>query len=389
MALKEAEQIKKLIADSKHILLVFSNSDTGDALACALAFKLFLEKYHKHAEVAASGFVLQKNFAWLPGATKVKPELAHLQKFIIKVDSKDAPIETLSYDIKDNCLSIYLTPKRGVISKSNLRTAQSTYKYDLIITIKTPDLNALGDIYLNNTDLFYRTPIINIDHEPSNERYGQINYLEFTSASICETVYNLLREVNEPQIDADIANCLLTGLMIATQSFKKENMTPQTLALGGQLINLGANREKIVKELYHTRSVAALKLWGAALTHLQHKRELNLVYTSVTRDDFARSGGEPQDLRDIMDELIMNSPETKLAIIFYEAEDDGNVYGLLAANKNYNALELTAPWQPEGNKKQARFKIKSKSLKEAEEMVLEIIGEILSAQGGSAFGQKK
>lgn len=377
MALTEANQIKKLIEDSKHILLVFPRHDAGDALAGVLALKLFLEKNHKHAEAAASGFNLPKNLAWLPGAPTIKPQLTQLQKFIIKVDAKNAPIETISYDMKNDCLSIYLTPKQGVINKNNLRTAQTAYKYDLIITLKTPDLNALGDIYLNNTDLFYRTPIINIDNEPNNERYGQVNCLDFTSASVCEIIFNLLVAINEPLLDNDIANCLLTGLTVATKGFKNDGLTPRALELGSKLINLGADREKIIKELYRTRSLAALKLWGTALTHLQHKKEAGLVYTSLTRDDFTRTGATPADLRDIMDELIMNSPEAKLALIFYEDNDQGKVYALLAANKNYNALELAAPWRPEGNKNQVKFIVEGKDLKEAEETVLETMKEVI------------
>ena len=171
MALSDFEQLTKIVTDSKYILLVFNSPHNGDAIASALALKRYFVKEQKQADIACSGFIMPKNLKFLPESDTVQSELAHLQKFIIKVDVSKAPIDTLSYDVKDNWLSIYLTPKHGAITRNELRTAQTTFRYDLIITLGVPDLESLGDIFLNNTDLFYKTPIVNIDHQADNERY--------------------------------------------------------------------------------------------------------------------------------------------------------------------------------------------------------------------------
>src|SRR3989338_5216265 len=158
MALTDFEQLQKVLKTSKYILVLFNSQDNGDGLASAVALKTFLEGLHKQVEIVSNNFISPKQFKFLPGADTVKPELAHLQKFIIKVDVSKTSIETISYDIKDSWLSIYLTPKQGIIGKQELRTAQSTFKYDLIVTLNTPDLESLGTTFFNNTDLFYKTP---------------------------------------------------------------------------------------------------------------------------------------------------------------------------------------------------------------------------------------
>jgi len=379
--LNQDEQIQKMLMASQYVLVVFAPGDSGDALASAIALKLWLEKQHKQVNLVASGFTAPKNFKFLPAALDVKPELSHLQKFIIKVDVSKAPIDSLSYDVKDNWLSIYLTPKNGIITKHELRTAQSTFKYDLIITINTPDLASLGDVFQNNSDLFYRVPVINVDYQPSNERYGQINLIDLTATASAEIVYRLLKNIGENFLDAPIATALLTGMIIATKSFKNAHLSPHTLQLASDLVASGADREKIIQHLYRTRSVSALKLWGHALTHLQTDPKIGLVWTSLTQDDFARSGASAEDLLGLVEELIGNSPEAKIILVLYETETSAGkkqIRGLVSADKNYDASLLVRPLHPEGNKKQADFTIADKTLKEAEELSIKTISDCIA-----------
>lgn len=379
MALNEPQQLASVFKSSKYILLLFNNQNNGDAIASAVALKLFLEKQHKQVDIASSEFISPKTFSFLPEIKAIKPALTQLQKFIIKVDVKRNPIETISYDIKDDTLSIYLTPKSGLISKQELRTAQSTFKYDLIVTLGTADLESLGSIYLNNTDLFYRTSIVNIDHQANNERYGQINIVDLTATSTSEIVYKALKQLGETYLDTPIATALFAGMTVATKSFRNQNITPATLQSASELVTYGADREKVVQALYRTRSIGTLKLWGQALTHLEHDPKLGLVWSTITRDDFARSGSSSDDLKGVVEELIGNAPDAKVIALFYETDDASGKHTncLLTAEKNYDALELLNPYHPVGNKKQAVAAINGKPMTEAQNEVLELLKQTL------------
>ncbi|MFA6105415.1 MAG: DHH family phosphoesterase [Patescibacteria group bacterium] len=378
MALNDIEQLKKLIEPSKHILLIFSSKDNGDAVAAALALKNLFEKQHRLADIACSEFVAKKQFSFLPEINSIRSSLTNLQKFIIKVDVSKNPIESLSYDIKDSTLNIYLTPKNGLITKNELRTAQSTFKYDLIITLNTPDLESLGNIFFNNTDLFYRTPVVAIDHGASNERYGQVNIIDLSATSTSEIVYKIVKDAGENYFDEKISTAILTGMTIATGSFKQPNLSPTTLQIASSLMARGADREKIIQNLYHTRSIATLKLWGEALTHLQINPRLGFVSTTLTRDNFIRSGGSPDDLHGIIEELISNSPEAKVFALLYEIDNGEKKIGVLvAAEKNFDAMHLARPLQPEGNRHLAKILIRGKTLAEAETLVLKTISDAM------------
>ncbi len=379
MALTPLQQFEQLLKEAKHILIAFSPATALDPLASALAAKRWLEKKNIQVDVAAAGFVLSKNAKFLPGSDTVKPLLKELQKFIIKVDVSNAPLETLSYDVSAGTLSIFLTPRHGLLSKNELRTAQSTFKYDLIITLNTPDLASLGSIFSANPDLFYRTPIVNIDYHATNEHYGQVNLIDVTATSIAETITHPLRQLDEAACDTGVTTALLAGMIAATQSFKNANVTPQALQLASQLIKLGAERETVIHHLYHAHSLTTLKLWGEALTHLQSDPATGLVWASLTRDNFVRSGATHQDLYGIIDELISNSPEAKVTALFYESTepDDASIHCLVNSAKQANALELIKTFNPTGDKKQASCTLTGKTLKQAETEVLQKIREKL------------
>ena len=106
MALNEAQQLSKLLENSRHVLIVFGPRHDLDTICGALAWKIFLEKQHKQVDVVAENFSINKNLRFLNNVETIKPQLTHLQKFTIKVDVSRAKIDTLSYDIKDNWLSI-------------------------------------------------------------------------------------------------------------------------------------------------------------------------------------------------------------------------------------------------------------------------------------------
>lgn len=359
-------------------MLLLNSKDNGDALCSALALKSLFEKQHRQADIVCANFSVPKNLQFLPAISSVKPAPTNLQKFIIKVDVSKTPLESLSYDVKDSTLHIYLTPKEGLITKNELRTASSTFKYDLIVTLGTPDLESLGSIFKSNTDLFYRTVTANIDHQASNERYGQVNLIDLSATSTSEIIYKFIKATDESALSRELATTILTGMTIATAGFKNQNISPNTLQIASELMGYGAEREKIVQNLYRTRSISTLRLWGEALTHLQSDPKIGLVWTAISREDFSRSGSSPDDLRGIIEELLGNSPEAKIILILYEIENGGKKVGCyLAADKNFDAIHLVKPLQPEGNKHLAHFTLAGKSLKEAEETVIKTITEAL------------
>lgn len=376
MSLNEFEQINSVFQKSKHILVVFPSNDNGEAVGSALALKMFLEKQNKQIDIVSDNFVVPKNLKFLNKSDQILPALNHLQKFIIKVDVSKAEIDTISYDVRDNNLSIYLTPRSGTITKNDLRTAQSTYKYDLIITLNAHDKESLGDIFLNNTDLFFRTPIINIDNNPGNEHYGQINFVKLTVAGSNEIVYQILKNIDNQSISPDIATALLTSLIISTQSFKAQNVNPNTLSYASKLMDHGGKREEIIYQLYQTKSLSSLKIWGSALSKIKNYYDLKLITTSINKNDFAQTGAEEDDVWGLGEELITSTPEAESILIIHESTKENDVIKCIFITEKGDAREKLSPFNPIGNKRMVAIKINNQKIEEVEKMIIDRLKNI-------------
>jgi len=373
MALNDIQQIKQLLEGKKHILITTRKDAQADSVASSLAMLLFVEALGKRATIVIDEFDLPKTLRFLKKAKRIKSKFSHLQKFIISVDTEKTGVKELSYDTFQEKLRIFITPKQGMISRDDIKTAQSEFAYDLVIAVDTPDLASLGGLYTNNTALFETTPVINIDRHVSNEHYGQINIVDSTMASTTEVLFGVLERLGSEYINKFIATGLLAGMIANTRSFKTDNVKPSTLATAGRLMSLGADREYIIKNLYRTKSVSSLKLWGHALSHLQTDKASGLVWTSITRDDFVRAGAQENELYDVVDELIANSPEAKMILLIHEHTKHDSIHVILSAQKGFDALKTLESFGAKGDGDTATCMIEGKTLREVEEEVVEAI----------------
>jgi phosphoesterase RecJ-like protein len=358
MSLTTTEQIKHLIDESKHVLITFRKDGKGDAIGSAISLLLYLKKLGKRADIICLDFSLPRQFQFLKQSQAIQPNFSQLQKFIVTIDAKESGVEELSYDIKDEKLRIFITPQTGYFTKNHLKTAQSEFKYNLIFVIDSSDLKSLGEIHEKHIDLFSSIPMVNIDSHPDNEHFADVNLIDVASATTSEIMYKLMKKINESLIDEQISTALLTGIIANTKSFKTENIKPTTLQTASELIDKGADRDFIIKNLFYSKSIASLKLWGQALGHLQNESDIGLVYTTVTKDDINRSGAHKDDIVEIVDELIVNSPDAKITLLLFEDITKNDVYtvnGILVTDKGYDAIDLLKEYNPAGSVNYATF----------------------------------
>lgn len=365
------EQIKK----ANNILLTFKKTWTGDAVASALALFLFIKKMDKKVDLAAEKSDAGKIFSFLPGFESIAGSLDNLRKFIISLDITDTNVSQIKYKKEENKLNFIISPKDGFFTEEDISAHSSGFKYDLIITAGSPDLESLGKIYDNDTEFFYQIPIINIDHHSDNEEFGQINLVELTAVSTTEILFSLFDSYSRDYIDEDIATCLLAGMIAETKSFKTPNITPKSLTTASQLVSMGGRREEIVNQLYRSRSLNVLKLWGRVLARLTSKLDNKLIWSTLNCADFDKTDSCEKDLIDVIDELIINIPQAKVIALIYEKNgqpEKTQTNVLLYSIKNIDSLELLREYSPSGTKNLAKIEIK-KTLSETEESIVNLI----------------
>lgn len=384
--LNQNQQIFEQIKKANNIVITFNKLWNGDAVASALAMYLILKKMDKNVDIVAEQLDHGKSFRFLPAFGKISNCFDNLRKFVISLNTSNAKVEKIKYHAEADSLNFIISPKEGFFTKDDITTHAGSFKYDLIITLDTPDLESLGTIYDNDTEFFYQVPIVNIDHHAENEEYGQINNVQITAIATSEILFNLITEYSRDLIDEDIATCLLAGIISKTKSFKTQNITPNSLSASAQLIAMGARREEIVNHLYRSRPLNVLKLWGRVLARLTGDLDNMLIWSVLTSADFTKTGSEEDDLNEVIDELIINIPQAKVIVLFYETIEkniDNNqeseetvTKALIYSIRNINSLQLAKQWHPVGTKSLVKITL-NKNIFDAEKEVSDSLKEQL------------
>jgi len=363
------------INKANRILIAIPSNAGGDAIGAGLALYSFAKKLDKEAEIATSSRTLEQ-FSFLPHVSEIKHELEASQSFVISVNTSQAALDELSYEAKPDRVDIFLKPKTGKFSQTDVSFKSARFPYDLIITLHTPSLDNLGEIYEKNTDLFFETPIINIDHHPNNEYYGQINHVDLTATSTAEIVANLIEEFESGLMDESIATSLLTGIIVETNSFQHVKTTPKAFLKASQLIAQGGRHQDIIRELYKTKSISLLKLWGRALARLREIKELSMAYSIVNFQDIEKTAAKPEDISGVMKELVVSLTGSKI-ILFLAETAPQQVAGFFHLHPSVKAQVFASALSAQMlNGSSGKFALKDVNLLDAEKDILEKLTKI-------------
>jgi len=363
------QQIFDSLNKATRILIPLGASPSGDSIAAALALADFLRKLNKEPLIVCSGEISEK-YRFLPGVGNIQRTIHLSRGFVISVRTNTAPLDELTYhlDEQSNQVNIFLMPKSGQYVADDVSFRADTFPYDLIVVLDLPSLDQLRSLYDDNTDLFFETPIINIDHHPNNEHFGELNLVDITATSTAEILMELLEGFEIGLLDGNIATNLLAGILIETNSFQNRRTTPKAFLKASSLISLGANQQEIIKNLYKTKSVNLLKLWGRALARLKEVPDLGLAYSLLKTDDLTKSGS--QNINEVMEELIASLTDARLILLLAEIEP-GETLGYLYIHPNLPALEISnllSGQLLESNL--TTFRLSGKTILEAEAQVL-------------------
>jgi phosphoesterase RecJ-like protein len=374
--LKIEQQIFEQIEKAENILITFRQIWNADAVGSALSLFLFLKKIGKEVTIIADSLNAGDNLAFFPAYQEIKNNFSELRQFTVSLKTENAEVSQIKYKPKKDSLDFVVFLKSGQLAPGDLSLKEGKFNYDLIIVPGTSDLESLGKIYEENKDLFFEVPVINIDHKPNNENFGQINLVKLTATSTAEILFSLFEEYGPDLIDEDIATCLLAGIISETRSFKTKNITPLSLLAASRLISLGGRREEIVNNFYRSKELETLKNWGEILTELKSDLDGKLVWAVVKKNE---EEIKIPNLNEAIRELLVNLPQTDIIVLLYEElKDNKNIAtALIYSFKNINLLDLLSELGARGSKNVAQISF-DEPIKMAERKIISFLKEKLN-----------
>ncbi len=375
MAYQGYEQASETIKRAKRTLIVVPENPTADMVAAMAGLLAYLKSHGFEVDAYSPNLQIEKLPDYLPVKEMILRELGGMRDFRISLGVDKVPVQEMAYDVKDGKLDIILTPKHGEWNAHDLSFHQGEDRYDLIIALGCADKNILASAFVNHADFVYRTPVINIDHDANNEHWAAINLVDLTAGSITEVLHGWFADWNETKIDEKIATALMAGMIWKTQSFKAASVTPKTLERASKLVSLGADRESVVHQLWRTRNVSTLKLWGRALSRLEQDTGNEMVWTSLSKQDILETGTTEARLDELVQELIAYAPNSKLVAIFVE-HDEQTTRAAIFAEPPHDAKMLGRQLGFDGDKNKASGAI-AKPVVEAKEHAISTLREQL------------
>lgn len=370
------KQITDLISKSERILIMPSAPVDGDSLGASLSLYLVMKKLKKQVTVVCAD-PIPDAFRFLPTTSVISNEFSANNDFIVTLDCKKSKIKTIKTKLEQDKFNIIITSKKGRFSSEDVSFEHGPNKYDLIITVDAGDIEQLGKFYTDNPELFVTIPVINIDHHASNSNFGRINMVDIMSSSTTELliplIHDLEKQAGHELFDEDIATLLLAGIITDTGSFQNANTTPRSFVASAKLIKLGARQQEIIQNVFKTKNLSTLKLWGRILSKIKVDKEHYIVWSTISRKDFETIGARDDETGGIIDELLSNAPGAEVVLLLKEKENGLISGSLRTTTPSVDASAIAEMFGGGGHVQAAGFRIESEDLEQTEKDVVEKI----------------
>jgi bifunctional oligoribonuclease and PAP phosphatase NrnA len=218
----EVKKVKSLLSKPKNIVIVTHWSPDGDAMGSSLGLYNFLiKKKHKVTVITPNDY--PKFLSWMKGNSKV----LNFQKSA--------------------------SPGKKAVAKAEL-----IFCLDFNVLKR---IDALGDEVEKSGAVKFL-----IDHHPQPSDFADYMLHSVAACSTCELIYDFISLLGEKKtIDKDIANCLYTGIMTDTGSFRFPSTTSKTHRILADLIDAGAENAEVHNRIYDDNTESRLKLLGYCL----------------------------------------------------------------------------------------------------------------------------
>lgn len=200
---------------------------------------------------------------------------------------------------------------------------------DLIIALDTANASRM---YM--PDAFTDVPLINIDHHVSNSIQGTYNFVVPEASSACEVLYGLLLAWNI-DIDADLAETILFGILYDSQIFHTQSTRSETLRIAADLMDKGAQLFKLKVELLAHKDPTIINVWKELLDRITVSDDV--VWTYVTQADLKKHNVTLSSCVGF-NNFLASISQVDVTLLFYETETGETKVSLRSREYDVNTL---------------------------------------------------
>jgi len=181
---------------------------------------------------------------------------------------------------------------------------------------------------------------VNIDHHHDNPRFGDVDLVVADASSTGEVLAGVFREL-DVELTPEIAEALYIALVTDTGRFQYANTTPKALRLAADLVEAGADVNRVFQGVYENVQFAKLKLLARALERAQVLEGGEIVVSHLLRGDFEAVGATEPYSEGIID--VLRSVEgSAVSALIREPPRDGVPARKVSLRSSVDEVDVSA-----------------------------------------------
>lgn len=247
------------------------------------------------------------------------------------------------------------------------------FEYEVLFVLDTPTHERGGNIVSADK----KPIIVNIDHHPTNERFGSVNFIKGNAAATAILVYYFLSYLGKEFITPEIADYLYLGIVMDTGCFKFQNTDAESLFVASKLVEYGASPSDITREYFYMKKFRAVRLLSHVLANLRLFDDGRIAVMELTNSMLEKYQAKIEDTEGFID--YATSIEGVELAVFLREIDPGQVRASLRSLNNMNVASLAERYGGGGHRKAAGLTFHN-DLEESRNLVVSGFREMLGAK---------
>lgn len=246
---QQITELKKILPAAKKILITLPANAQIDQLAAGLSIFLTLESQGKQVSIVSDD-TIKVGQAYLFGVDHVQKNtpqtnggnLTITLEGVAASNNTIPALEKLDWYAENNNLNLVFHVLPGqTFQPAKIVPHYQGSGFEVIFVVGSVNLNTLGNVYLQNPQIFSGTHVVDIDNQTANTGFGQTNILDTNASSVCEMASFLITDLGF-SLTADPASNLLAGIFDATNNLTNNKATAETYMAVANCLRVGGRK---------------------------------------------------------------------------------------------------------------------------------------------------
>jgi len=261
-------------------------------------------------------------------------------------------------------------PRADLLSKPPAQKEE----VDLVVALDTAVQTRLGTAI---ESVGSARMLINIDHHPSNPRYGDLVFIDPVSPATGQILFELISDQKLP-MTPEIAENLYVAISTDTGSFQYPNTTARTFEIAAELIRAGVDVGRVSQLLYENYPRRRVELLRELLGTMRFAGQGRVASFSLSLAMTKRLGVLPEDNEGLIDHL--RAIRGVIVAVFFEELPEGKVrVSMRSKSSEADVCAICMKFGGGGHKLAAGARVRG-TLAEVEQKVLEAICDVVDCQ---------